>query len=103
MIKINALGTARIDVQTKKGHAYITPAVGKRFGLVLYLAAQPACRVARTTLQELLLPATTDRRHGLRELLYQVRRRGVPIEGDDHTVALSRDSVRRDWIAITEG
>lgn len=102
MIEIHTLGTARIDVHTELGKTRITPVAGKRFGLLLYLTAQPANRAARSALQDLLFPPTRGGRHGLRELLYQVRRCGVEMDSDAHTVEIHTDAVRRDWAEFSE-
>jgi hypothetical protein len=81
----------------------MTPAAGKRFGLLLYLVTQPGFRAARATLHELLFPPTKNGRHGLRELVYQLRRFGVELDGDAHTIELCVRHVRRDWIEIVDG
>jgi hypothetical protein len=103
MIRIITLGAARVDIRTRNVRVRVTPAAGKRFALLLYLVGQPGYRAARTTLRDLLLPATANGSHGLRELLYQVRQGGVEIDADAHTVQIPPKSVRRDWTAITEG
>lgn len=102
MIHVYALGAARIDVVSTRGGrrvtTRITPVAAKRFGLLLYLAAQPGHRAPRSTLRDLFFAGVPKERasHGLRELLYQVRRSGVVIEGDAHVVELG-GAVRSDW------
>src|SRR3569833_1002468 len=100
MITLHTLGCTRIDVDTEAECTRLTPAAGKRFALLLYLATQPGCRAARTAAQDLLFPASKQGRHGLRELLYQLRRSGVIVGGDAHTIEVG--PVRADWMDITQ-
>ena len=95
MLHVYGLGAAHIDA----GATRITPAAAKRFGLLLYLAAEPGQRAPRAVLLDLFFPrmATGNARHGLRELLYQVRQSGVQIDGDAHVVEIAAEAVRSDW------
>jgi hypothetical protein len=101
MIKIETLGAARIVIHTRDTSIQLTPAAGRRFGILLYLATEPGCRAPRSTLQELFFPPTKQGQHSLRELLYQVRRCGVELDGDAHTVQMPAIAVQRDWTAVT--
>jgi hypothetical protein len=98
MIHVYSLGTARIQIGSNR----ITPAAGRRFGLLLYLAAMPAHRTTRAMLHALFFPGMARRNacHGLRELLYQVRRSGAVIQGDSHAVELE-GIVKADWSEVS--
>jgi hypothetical protein len=99
MIHVHTLGTARIHVGSRR----LTPAAGRRFGLLLYLAAVPGHRTTRATLRTLFFPGVVrdSACHGLRELLYQVRRSGAVVRGDAHVVELE-GTVKADWSEVSE-
>ena len=99
MIHVYTLGTARIHV----GSHRITPAAGRKFGLLLYLAAMPGHRTTRATLHALFFPGVVRENacHGLRELLYQVRRSGAVVRGDAHVVELE-GTLKADWSDVSE-
>jgi DNA-binding SARP family transcriptional activator len=81
----------------------IGPAAEIVFGTTLYLAAQPGVSVLRGDLRELLWP-DADRREGgqrLRQTLYQMKRRGIPVEHDETAVRLARSAVRADYDELT--
>lgn len=98
MIDVCALGTARITTH----FGPLTPTATKRFALVLYLAAERGRRISRAMLGEYFFEGSTDAqtRHGLRELAYQLRQAGVPIDGDRHGLALDSALVRCDWFEV---
>jgi DNA-binding SARP family transcriptional activator len=96
VIRVIGLGAARIEI----GTMCLTPAAAKRFGLLLYLAAERGKHVTRSTIRELLFSDLQERNanHALRELVYQLRRAHVPIRSDDAGLMVSADDVRCDWL-----
>jgi DNA-binding SARP family transcriptional activator len=98
MVYLRALGTAEIEAGTLR----VTPGSVRKFALLLRLSAEPGRRVLRPTLQELVFPDLTRRnaQHSLRDLVYQLRRAGVPIEANRDGVMLESDQVQSDWEAF---
>ena len=86
MIVVRTLGTAQIEI----GETRILPTSPRKFALLLYLAAERGRPVARATLQDLIFPDQTEKngRHSLRELVYQLRQAGVPLQSDASGVQL---------------
>src|SRR4051812_17792975 len=95
MIVLHTLGAAEIAV----GDVRLKPTSTKKFALLLHLAAECGRRVPRSSLQDLLFPEQPDRnaRHALRELIYQLRQVGAPLETDKDSVWLSAEAVRSDY------
>src|SRR4029078_9912813 len=87
MIFVHTLGTASIDV----GSCSINPTSPRKFALLLYLAVERGRRVPRPVLQELIFADQADRnaRHSLRELVYQLRQLGVPLEANADAIWLA--------------
>lgn len=100
MIRVHTLGTALIEV----GSTQITPVSTRKFALMLYLSAESERRVSREALQELIFPDQTEKnaRHSLRELVYQLRQRDVPLDSNDQGIALPRRHVRLDYAEIVD-
>ncbi|HMA23889.1 MAG TPA: AAA family ATPase, partial [Gemmatimonadaceae bacterium] len=98
MIFVHTLGTALIDL----GGARITPASARKFALLLHLSAELGRRVSRGVLRDLIFPDQTEKnaRHSLRELVYQLRQRGVDLDADPDGVVLRAESVRFDYTEI---
>jgi DNA-binding SARP family transcriptional activator/tetratricopeptide (TPR) repeat protein len=89
MIELHTLGDAVIKVGTKE----VRPTSPMVFAALLYLCVERGRRVPRAALQELLFPEADERSgaHSLRQLLYKLRRLGVPIEADAVTTYISGD------------
>ena len=100
MVVLTVLGEARIDA----GEARMEPRSARKFALLLYLAAYAGRRVSRGLLQELLFPDVerTKGGHSLREILYDFRRAGVPIDAGGRSCALPAQFVRSDYRALIE-
>lgn len=99
-VTVHALGAAEIEV----GGTLITPASTKKFGFLLYLASERGRRVPRAALQELLFPDAHDKSaaHALRELTYQLRHAGGPVQTDKASVGLRAEAVRSDFSEVVE-
>lgn len=95
MIRLCTLGEAAIEVGKRR---YGTEA-DLVFATTLYLASQHGRRVPRPTLLELFWPRVADesRRHNLRQLVYKLRRIGVPCQSDTTHVSLRADDVVADY------
>lgn len=89
-VVVHTLGACRIEA----GPILIRPVAAKRFALLLYLVVERPRRISRFALQELLFPRLTDSngRHALRELLYEMRHLGLPIDCNEDGVALSENT-----------
>jgi len=94
MIFVHTLGTASIDV----GSCSINPTSPRKFALLLYLAVERGRRVPRPVLQELIFADQADRnaRHSLRELVYQLRQLGVPLEANADAIWLAGTAIASD-------
>lgn len=93
MITLRLLGTCLIDV----GSVPVTPDAERPFACLLRLALARGRPVPRAELAELLWPqATAPRgRHALRQLLYRLRRLGVPMDASEAWVRLPTGVVAR--------
>jgi DNA-binding SARP family transcriptional activator len=100
MIRLLTLGTASITC----GATQITPEHPRKFALLLYLAAERGRRIGRTLLQDLVYPDLVDKnaQHSLRELVYQVRRAGVPLSSSKTGVELAAADVSTDYDDLIE-
>jgi DNA-binding SARP family transcriptional activator len=100
MIHVHALGSAQIDVETTS----FTPAAPKKFALLLRLCAEHGRRISKTVLQELIYPEQTERngRHSIREVVYQLRKAGAEIWGDDYGIALNPAQLVADYDALSQ-
>jgi len=94
MLFVHTLGTALIVA----GKYRITPNSVRKFALLLHLSAECGRRVSRTVLRDLIFPdrSETGARHSLRELVYQLRQRGIDLDTDIDGVLLPAESVRSD-------
>lgn len=101
MIFVQTLGTALIHA----GQSRVSPASTRKFALLLYVASDPGRRISRSALQELVFPDQTDKNggHSLRELVYQLRQRGTPLESDTYGISLAPTQVRSDYREFLEG
>jgi DNA-binding transcriptional activator of the SARP family len=95
MIFVHTLGTALIET----GNTRITPSSARAFALLLHLSAESGRRVSRTVLRDLLFPRQSEKnaRHSLRELMYQLRQRGIELDADADGILLPAESVRSDY------
>jgi DNA-binding SARP family transcriptional activator len=98
VVHLSALGAARISI----GRSVFTPAATRRFALLLYLINERSAPAPRATLLELFLHDLLPRKanHSLRELLYELRRAGIPLASDADGVALAGASVATDYTDI---
>ncbi len=90
-VTLHTLGECRIVVAHATGATTLTPASDRLFSLALLLAADagrpmPRARVAAWLWPDLPEPAA---RHALRQLVYRLRRLGVPIAADAAHLTLS--------------
>ncbi|HEY4132384.1 MAG TPA: hypothetical protein VGM50_17370, partial [Gemmatimonadaceae bacterium] len=97
MISVFALGAARIEA----AGMVITPTSPRKFALLLRLAAEAGRQISRVSLAQLVFPEQepTNASHSLRELIYQLRKAGVPIEGEQRSVWLAPENVCSDFDA----
>jgi DNA-binding SARP family transcriptional activator len=95
MVFVRTLGAASVDAGPKR----LAPSSVRRFALFFYLWAERGRAVTRSTLHELVFPDQTAKnaRHSIRELLYQYRKLGVRIAGDEETAELVPETVRADY------
>jgi DNA-binding SARP family transcriptional activator len=101
MVIVHTLGRAVIDAGTLR----VTPASVRKFAVLLYLSAENGRTVSRCVLQELVFAdqSESNARHSLRELAYQLRQAGVPIQSDRSGIAIATDAVRTDYAEIIAG
>src|SRR6185503_24899 len=99
MISVHTFGTSLI--QTGRGR--ITPTATKQFGVLLLLTAEPGRRTPRSMIVDMLFDESADAQHALRELLYQLRRKGVELDADAHGIAVAPAGVFIDWANVTTG
>jgi DNA-binding SARP family transcriptional activator len=92
MIVLTTLGSSAIHID---GHRLL-PAAGRPFAAALYLAVERGREVPRAVLQELLFPGVPARKgaHSLRQLLYQLRKAGLAVEGDTTHLRVCPTDVR---------
>src|SRR5581483_9623322 len=101
MIFVRTLGTALIDVRGTR----VDPKSARKFSLLLHLAAERGRRVPRATLYEMVFADKTEKKaqHSLRELAYQLRLAGVPIESHPDGMELPAEYVRTDYDGLLQG
>lgn len=90
-IRLRILGESVIEV----GETIVEPSATHVFALLLYLAIERAKLVTRSQLASMLFPdvGTSSAGHNLRQLLYRLRRIGVPLESTAAAVRLPAESV----------
>jgi DNA-binding SARP family transcriptional activator len=90
-IRLRILGESVIEV----GDTIVEPSATHLFALLLYLAIERGKLITRAQLASLLFPGVTDVKaaHNLRQLLYRLRRIGVPLESTAAAVRLPGESV----------
>src|SRR5689334_24244255 len=95
MILIHTFGTALIDA----GDARVTPKSALKFALLFYLSAERGRWVSRAMLRELIFCDQDEKNagHSLREMIYQLRRRGVVVETDPYGLLLPVGEARSDY------
>lgn len=100
MIYVRTLGAARIEL----GSSHLDPTSPRKFALLLYLSSEPGRRVSRDMLHTLVFSDQTaqNARHSLRELVYQLRRLGIPLSSNADGIELPADAVRCDYFEIIE-
>jgi len=99
IIQVRTLGAAEIDV----GAVQIRPNASRTFAALLYLSAETGRPVPRRILLELIFPdhAARNARHSLRELVYRLRRAGLPLRSDAQNIEISSSHVSTDYAALT--
>ena len=85
-IKLRILGECVIEV----GETIVEPSATHVFALLLYLAVERGKLVSRSQLGSMLFPegSAPNAAHNLRQLLYRLRRIGVPLEATGAAVRL---------------
>ena len=101
MILVHTLGTALIDA----GSCPISRRRHESSRSCFTYAAERGRRVPRSMLQELIFPDQVDRnaRHSLRELVYQLRQLGVPLDTGADGAELVAEHVCLDYDTIVQG
>lgn len=101
-VKVRALRACTVTV----GRTGIKPDAAVLFALALYLAMRAGEHVTRGEVIALLWPdgEDTSRRHALRQLLYRLKRAGMPVGGDGDELSLQLENVDCDLARLlTEG
>jgi DNA-binding SARP family transcriptional activator/tetratricopeptide (TPR) repeat protein len=95
VIRLGTLGESVIET---KGGRY-GPEAELVFAFCVFMAAQRGRRVSRQAVLEVLWPRVSEerRRHNLRQLLYKLRRAGIPFEVDGTHVSLRSEDVQADY------
>ena len=90
-IRLRILGESVIQV----GDVIVEPSATHVFALLLYLAIERGKLVTRSQLASMLFPeaSAANAGHNLRQLLYRLRRIGVPLEATGGSVRLPAESV----------
>src|SRR5688500_19369343 len=103
MIRLRSLGESVIQVQDVR----VGPESEVLFGALLYLVIARGRPIPRSILIELFWPGPDENasRHCARQLLYRLRQLGVPLEGDNGTVAIALDEAELDYetLLATDG
>jgi DNA-binding SARP family transcriptional activator/tetratricopeptide (TPR) repeat protein len=94
MVHLSTIGPVAIQVGKKR----LTAASQRAFAALFYLVVERGKEIPRRTLDELFFPDPSEaiERHSLRQLLYRLRQRGVPLDGDGPTVTLASDAATWD-------
>jgi len=100
MIKLHALGESAIDVDSTR----VSPSAERSFALLLYLALNRGRRIARSILHEMVFPNYEEEQasHCLRQLVYQQRTAGAPIDANASGLLLPPELVWFDFEAVRE-
>lgn len=87
MIRVRVLGTAAIELGTRR----LTPKSDVMFALAVYTCIRAGERLARDAAAEMFWPDTPleRARHSLRQMIYRLRRAGLPIESDGDSMFVS--------------
>ena len=90
-IRLRILGESVIQV----GETIVEPSATHLFALLLYLAVERGKLMSRGQLASMLFPeaSATNAGHNLRQLLYRLRRMGVPLETTAAAVKLLAEGV----------
>ena len=101
MIHLSTIGPISIDV----GSTRLTATMQQPCAALLYLVVERGQQISRRTLVEVLFPESSESAgtHALRQLVYRLRKMGVPLEGDSASVTLSRDAATWDVEALDVG
>lgn len=96
MIILRTFGAASIEIADS---VVVTPNAPRRFAVLLYLAVERGRKVSRDQLTSLVFSDQTSRKaaHRLREVIYELRQSGAPIEGIAHGYMISAKDVRSDY------
>lgn len=100
-VLLRIVGECIIQVGTRR----VDPGAPFLFALLLYLGAERGRRIPRKELIELLFPKERDASaaaHNLRQLLYRLRRVGVPLSLAEHAVALENAHVRSSIVELLD-
>src|SRR5215218_5718549 len=90
-VKLRILGESVIEI----GDTFLEPSAPHVFALTLYLAVERGKLIPRSLLANLLFPETSAvaAAHNLRQLVYRIRRKGVPLEPTTAAIRLPSDCV----------
>lgn len=105
MIILHTIGTALIEVapehsaERRSKTTRITPRAPMRFALLLYLAVERGLPISRESLASVLLGpnAAGGTYHLLRQMLFELRKLGVPIPRDQREILIPPDQVACDF------
>jgi DNA-binding SARP family transcriptional activator len=100
MIKVHALGESVIYVDSTR----VTPSAERSFAFLLYLSLHRGRRIPRAILHEMVFPSYDEDQasHCLRQLLYQQRTTGAPIDASAGGLLLPTELVSFDFDALLE-
>lgn len=100
MIRIQAIGTVVVRV----GRSRVSRDSPMLFALALFLGLTAGQTFARSDLLELFWPDAkdSDRRHSLRQLLYQLRAFGLPVPPDSEELFIEPGIVSSDLSAVLD-
>ena len=89
-VRLRILGESLIEI----GDWTLEPSASHLFALLLYLCVERGKIVLRSALAECLFPESPDSAaHNLRQLIYRLRQKGVPLGCTSATVTLPADQV----------
>lgn len=99
-LSIRAIGGCAVTV----GKTTLTPESAVLFALGLYLGLRAGHPTPRAELLETFWPQAkeTARRHSLRQMLYKLKRAGLPIDGEGDVVEIAPADVAGDVVALLD-
>jgi DNA-binding SARP family transcriptional activator len=98
MIRLSTIGPLSVHINDK-----LVPATNEKVqAAILYLVAEGGKPILRRTFASLFFPNSSSdaSAHAGRQLVYRLRKMGVPVDGDPATLTVSVDSVQWDVDAL---